>query len=76
MDSTNKCCLTIRDEKGICCQSGILDECHICDGDSTSCATNMTMVAEFIDATMTLQVNGTTVWKDFMLSLITDVCGE
>lgn len=52
MDLINKCCFIIRDEKGICCQSGILDECYICDGDFISCVINMTMVVEFIDVIM------------------------
>eukprot|EP00976_Prorocentrum_cordatum_P075280 1181838-Prorocentrum_minimum.AAC.4 len=29
--------------QGLCCQSGILDECQICDGDGSSCAVRVTV---------------------------------
>ena len=37
------CCNTKLDSSGVCCQSGMVDACGVCDGLSTSCATQVSM---------------------------------
>jgi hypothetical protein len=75
VDAQSMCCNTVRDEKGICCKSGILDECHICDGDSTSCATNITVTLIF-DSELAIPHNDSSSWKPFMVAFIASVSLE
>ena len=72
VDSQHTCCNTIRDEKGICCLSGYLDECYVCDGDGISCATNVTMFVNF-DANLTITYEVEEKWKFLIFILLTNV---
>ncbi|CAM6098029.1 unnamed protein product [Calypogeia fissa] len=75
IDSQNQCCPTIRDEKGICCASGVLDECYICDGDGTTCASNITITTILDDSVKAAQ-NSTASWKDFLIQLMAKIATE
>lgn len=72
IDSQSTCCATVRDEKGICCKSGVLDECHVCDGDGTSCATNITVSLVF-NSDLQMPHNTSNEWKQFMNTFIQNV---
>jgi hypothetical protein len=37
MDVLHECCQGVLDASGICCESGVLDDCGVCDGDHSSC---------------------------------------
>lgn len=39
IDVLHECCLGVLDAAGVCCDSGSLDDCGVCDGDHTSCRT-------------------------------------
>lgn len=39
IDVLHHCCLGVLDAAGVCCESGSLDDCGVCDGDHTSCRT-------------------------------------
>lgn len=45
-DVLGQCCETILDGGGICCPSGSLDECGVCDGDGSSCRVEVSAVLE------------------------------
>ncbi|BBN05436.1 hypothetical protein MPTK1_3g13090 [Marchantia polymorpha subsp. ruderalis] len=75
VDSQNQCCPSIRDEKGICCLSGRLDECYICDGDGTTCATNVSMLAH-LDDSLDVTRNSSVNWKAFMIDFMMKVAAR
>ena len=72
VDSQHTCCNTIRDEKGICCLSGYLDECYVCDGDGITCATNLTLFVNF-DSNLTITYEVEEKWKYLIFILLTNV---
>jgi len=72
VDSQATCCSTIRDEKGICCSSGYLDECHICDGDGITCATNITLLVNF-NSDLTITNEAHEKWKLLIFVLTSNV---
>ncbi|KAL2635003.1 hypothetical protein R1flu_006482 [Riccia fluitans] len=69
------CCPSIRDEKGVCCLSGILDECYVCDGDGTSCATNVSILA-ILDDALDVTRNASVDWKGFMIKFLMKVASR
>ena len=38
VDVLHECCPGVLDAAGICCESGVLDDCGVCDGDHATCA--------------------------------------
>ncbi|KAL3685630.1 hypothetical protein R1sor_003652 [Riccia sorocarpa] len=71
----DRCCPSIRDEKGICCLSGILDECYVCDGDGTTCATNVSVLA-ILDDGLDVTRNASVDWKGFMIKFLMKVASK
>ncbi|GMH40329.1 hypothetical protein BSKO_08233 [Bryopsis sp. KO-2023] len=47
VDITGVCCNGLVDEGGICCESQIIDECGICDGDGTACGVALALDMTF-----------------------------
>ncbi|GMH38086.1 hypothetical protein BSKO_05970 [Bryopsis sp. KO-2023] len=43
-------CPTLLDSDGMCCTSGTIDDCGVCDGDSMSCATKAAASVKILDA--------------------------
>ncbi|KAK3261623.1 hypothetical protein CYMTET_29478 [Cymbomonas tetramitiformis] len=43
VDVKGVCCTTATDEAGLCCISGSIDGCGVCDGDESTCATSVQM---------------------------------
>lgn len=37
LDALHECCAGVLDAAGICCPSGTLDDCGVCDGDHSTC---------------------------------------
>lgn len=42
-------CHTVLDASGNCCKSGYLDDCGVCDGDSSSCGAQIEILIKAID---------------------------
>jgi len=40
------CCASVLDAAGLCCPSGGLDECGVCDGDGTSCSLHLRLMLQ------------------------------
>lgn len=40
------CCASVLDAYGLCCTSGALDECGVCDGDGTSCHLHLRLLLQ------------------------------
>ena len=45
------CCSTQLDASGLCCLSGYVDECGVCDGDGSSCAFDIYLTATGLNGT-------------------------
>jgi len=40
------CCASVLDAAGLCCPSGGVDECGVCDGDGTSCSLHLRLMLQ------------------------------
>lgn len=56
------CCTTLLDQAGRCCASGTLDECGVCDGDSTSCAMHIALQLALNTSTAAAAAPETSTW--------------
>jgi hypothetical protein len=50
------CCSSMLDAYGLCCTSGAVDECGVCDGDGTSCSLHIRLLLQVTQGTV---INGT-----------------
>lgn len=65
------CCSSVLDALGTCCLSGAVDECGVCDGDSTSCSLHLRLLMQLPNNTdITPGAAASSTWRAGLVTML------